>query len=399
MTTTDVPTLDFDHHSVRFAQSGPEIVSELHAAGPLVYTPALGGFWVVTSFEIAKTVLTDPVTFSSLKDEAGNGGVTIPTMGPRLIPAEIDPPDHTAIRRILAPMFSKSGIEKIRGHVEKIVDDALDAAIAKGEFDIADDIAWVIAPLTILDWLGLPFEHRTDFIKAVRKGLSTEAFSSDPGAALEALEETLPRIMDLIEDRRVNPRDDLTSAILHHDEAAAIGEEDLLWLFFTLLLGGIENTAALMTNALLYLAENPDVRQRIIEDDSLIPSATEEFLRFFSPGVSLARNVTKDVEIGGCLLRVGDRVLVLLPAANHDASAFDRPEILDIERPRNSHLAFGGGPHYCIGVWMARVEFHYLLRQVLIRMPDYTVDRSRGIRYEDAGTMNGWSCLPASTNL
>lgn len=388
------PSCDFDHHSPEFAQDGHACIAALQAQGPLVWTDANEGHWVSTSFEVSRAILTDPVTFSSLKQPDGSGGVTIPSMGPVLIPAELDPPDHTAIRRILNPIFSKSGVEKVRAHVEGVVDAAIDQAIAKGEFDIADDLAWNVAPLTIIEWLGLPADGRVEFIEAVRQGLSCESLSDDMEVMMEAFQRTTTTIVELIADRRANPGDDLASLLVNHQDPA-LSDDELLWLIFTLLLGGIENTAALMTNSLLHLAENPDLRDRLRADPSLIPRATEEMLRFFSPGVSLARNITKDVEMGGVIMRAGERVLVLVPAGNLDPENFERPGVLDIDRAQGQNLAFGLGPHFCVGIWLARLEFHYLLEQVLIRMPEYSVDRSAGARYHDAGTMNGWSRLPA----
>lgn len=388
------PTCAFDHHSPEFAEDSGACIAAVRAKGPLVWTDAHDGYWVSTSFELSRAILTDPETFSSLKAPDGSGGVTIPSMGPTLIPAELGPADHMKIRKILNPIFSKSGTEKVREHVQAVVDAALDSAIAKGEFDIADDIAWYIAPLTIIEWLGLPSEGRTEFIEAVRQGLSCESLADDMEVMMEAFARTTTTIMELIADRRAKPGDDLASRLVNHQDPA-LSDDELLWLIFTLLLGGIENTAALMTNSLLHLAENPDLRERLAKDPSLIPRATEEMLRFFSPGVSLARNVTKDVEIGGVTMRAGERVLVLVPAGNLDPENFERPGELDIDRPPGQNLAFGLGPHYCVGVWLARMEFHYLLEQMLIRIPEFSVDRSAGVRYQDAGTMNGWSRLPA----
>lgn len=391
------PTSEFDHHAPEFAEDRHGCIAALRAKGPLVWTDANAGHWISTSYELSKTILTDPVTFSSLKRPDGSGGVTIPSMGPVLIPAELDPPDHTAIRRILNPIFSKSGVEKVREHVEGVVDAALDAAMAKGEFDVADDIAWNVAPLTIIEWLGLPTEGRTEFIDAVRQGLSCESLSDDAEDMVEAFARTVETITELIDDRRANPGEDLASLLVNHPDST-MSDEDLIWLIFTLLLGGIENTAALITNSLLHLAENPDLRDRLRADPSLIPRATEELLRYFSPGVSLARNVTKDVELGGVTMRAGERVLVLVPAGNLDPETFAGPDVVDLDRPPGQNLSFGLGPHFCVGIWLARLEFHYLLEQILIRMPEYSVDRSGGVRYHDAGTMNGWSRLPARVN-
>lgn len=389
-------TIQFDHHSARFARDGAAVIDELHAADSLVYTAAHGGYWVTTRMAVAKEILSDPITFSSRRNDDGSGGVTIPTSGPTLVPAEVDPPYHTAIRRALGPLLSKKGIEAVRARVERAVDSTLDDVIERGEFDAARDLAWVVAPLTIIDWLGLPAASREGFVHAVRDGLASEVVAKNPEAAFAAFTETITTIQSLIADRQQSPADDLTSYLAHHADPR-FSDDELLWLIFTLLLGGIENTAALITNSLLELSEDPQLKQRLMNDRSLIPAATEEFLRYYSPGVSLGRNVTRDVEIGGQQLRAGERVLVLVPAANRDDEAFPDPHVIDINRANNPHLSFGHGAHYCAGVWLARMEFHYLLNQIFDRIPDFTIDRARGVRYEDAGIMNGWSSLPATT--
>jgi cytochrome P450 len=404
ITTQRAPVLDFDHHSVRLAHHRDEVLAEVDRY-PIFYTEANGGYWVVTSYDLTKAVLRDPETFSSLKDEDGTGGVTIPTMiGPRLLPAEVDAPYHRTLRRILAPFFQRSAVEKMRPAIEALTREAIDEVICKREFDAASDISSLIPARTMVEYLGFPESERVAFIRSIHAALDVMPHAADPAWAgspeliegMRALGHAVNVINDLIAERRLRPTDDLVSFISANREVA---DEHIMWIIFTLLVGGIENPAAMISNSLLYLSVDTTLRQRLIADPSLIPAAREELMRHITPGVSLARNITHDVEIGGVSLRAGERILLWLPGPNHDRTVFDQPQQVDIGRPACPHLAFGDGPHVCPGATLFRVQFQVLVTEILRRIPDYTVDLDRVQRYDDAATMCGFKSMPACTNL
>lgn len=163
-----------------------------------------------------------------------------------------------------------------------------------------------------------------------------------------------------------------------------------------LLAGGVGTTASLVSQALVWLAEHPAVRQRLIDDPSLMDHAVEEFLRYFSPTQALARTVTKDTEFQGCPMKKGDRVLLSWSSANRDEKLFDNPDEIDIERWPNRHTAFGIGVHRCAGSHLGRYMSKTLITQILERMPDYEVDFSALERYPHQGTNMGWQRIPAT---
>ena len=406
MTTTQpVPTLDFDHHSLRVSNHRDEVLDEVREH-PIFWTESHGGYWVVTSHELTKRVLRDPAVFSSQKTEQMTGGVTIPTViGPKLIPAEVDPPYHRSLRRILTPKFHRNAVERIRPSLESFIAGVIDRVIAKGDFDVVHDIADQIPAGSMVVYLGFPEAERVPFIRSVQAALDVMPYASDPDFAgspemqdgLAAFGHAVGVINSLIAARRAQPCDDVVS----HLVAPEFGliDEEVLWITFTLLVGGAENPAAMIGNSLLYLANDPALRARLAADHQLIPAACEELLRQTSSAVSLARNVLCDVEIGGMTLHAGDRVLLWLPAANRDPRAFDQPQRVDIDRPSCPHVAFGDGPHVCVGAPLFRVWFQILLREILSRMPDYTVDLANARRFDDSATMWGWRSMPARTNL
>jgi len=191
--------------------------------------------------------------------------------------------------------------------------------------------------------------------------------------------------------RRKEPTDDLASSVV-----ASLGDADATNVLFTVISGGLDTTTALIANALVWLDEHPGVRRRLAEDRSARTAAREEFLRVFTPAPATARTTSHDVEIAGRQLQRGERVLLSWAAANRDPAVFPDPDRLDVERPNNRHLAFGAGPHRCVGASLARSTFDAVLDVVLDRLPYYAVDRAAARRYDRVGAVNGWVTVPAT---
>ena len=162
----------------------------------------------------------------------------------------------------------------------------------------------------------------------------------------------------------------------------------------TIINGGVDTTTVLLANALEYLDRNHDLRRRLVDEPALLPSATEEFLRYFSPVQAFSRTVARDVELGGQQLERGDRVLLCFGSANRDESEFPAADEFVADRFPNRHVAFGLGKHRCIGSTLARTEFMIMLDEVLARMPDYEIDRDASERYVSLGIVNGWIRMP-----
>jgi len=390
------PVVHFDHHSPEFAENRDQLLRELRAKAPLAYTESYGGHWVVSSYVLANTVLENPEVFSSEKLADGTRGVTIPSVGPRLLPAEADAPLHTLLRKAIMPAYAPKVLKQFDGTVRQIVEETVDAVIRKGKFDVVEDIAEIVPPLVGLRHLGFPEEHRAGMVEAIKIALKTGKLDQE---AAQAFQNACGLMMMFVQSRRRNPTDDLMSALVQCKEPE-LSDEELMWMGITLFVGGFKNPGAHISNMLLHLARDTELRGRLIADRSLIGKATNEFLRFYTSGVSVARTVTRPFELGGIALSEGDRILVMLPAANHDAVAFENPEVFDIDRPfKNRHLAFGGGPHFCVGFKLASVMFEHLLNEIFNRMPDYTVDLARAVKVSDAGIQAGYSVMPAYTGI
>ncbi|EHB59187.1 cytochrome P450 [Mycolicibacterium rhodesiae JS60] len=398
-----IPTellIDFDHHALETSHHREQVLDRVREH-PLFYTEANGGYWVATSHALVKQVLRNPDTYSSEKHADGSGGVTIPTVvGPRLIPAEADGLYHRELRRLLTPKFNKATVDAMTPTVDAFIVSTIDRVIELGDFDVVHDIADVIPAGVMVRYLGFPDETRKPFIASIQAALSVIPKASsgqmtpELEAGMAAFGSAVQTIQELVAERRANPTDDVVSYLC----GQRLSDDELLWLVFTLMVGGFENPAALISNMLLRLAEAPALRAKLAANPELIPAAVDEFLRMISAGVSLARNVRVDTELGGQQLRAGERILLWLPAANHDRAVFEDADTFKLDRGRCPHVAFGDGPHICIGDKLARLQFHVLLREVLSRMPEYTIDLSRAERFDDAATMYGWRTMPARTN-
>lgn len=389
------PHLDFNHRSAEVAQNR-DIISRQLLSTPIFYTDAFDGFYVVASYELCRAVLSNADVFSSAKHPDGSGGVTIPPIEARLLPGEVDPPLHTLARRAMNPLFSGKGMAKLQVIVDDVVTRAVDKVIAMKHFDVVHDIAEPIPAGVVLGYLGCDPDQLVVAGKAAQSMMGTAA---DPDEAAKNFKIMTEALRDLVAQRKAKAADDATSFLIQQD-SYRFTDDELYWAVFTIAIGGIETPTALIENSLLYIAQHPTLRNRLAADLSLIPSAVEEFLRFFTPGGALARTVTRDFNLGGVDLCAGDRVLVWLPSANIDERVFSQPDEVVIDRPENrGHLALGHGRHFCLGAPLARLEVAAAITQVLTRIPNYQVDLANAQRFDNVGNMYGWWRMPAVTGL
>jgi cytochrome P450 len=407
-TTETRPVLEFDHHSTYASRQRPELLATV-CEHPVFWSESHGGYWVACSHATVRDVLGDPETFSSAKAQDGTGGDTIPSVGPSLLPAECDNPRHKQLRDLLWEKFNRKAVAALRPMVEQIVTAAVDNVIAKGEFDVIHDLADVIPAGVMTTYLGFPESDRIPFIRTVQTVLSLQA-ALMPGAletmdqeqlqaGMNAFVSARQTIIELMAERRERPTDDLVSALVHQTDTE-LDDDELAFMIFTLMVGGFENPSALIANSMLHLSLDAELRAALIADPERIHTATEEFLRYTSAAVSLARTCTRDIEFHGVQMRRGDRVLTWLPGANHNPAVFDEPDRYELGRGNvRQHVGFGYGIHRCVGFVLAELEFDLLWEQLLTRMPDFTIDVERSVRVEDAHTMYGFSTMPARTNL
>jgi cytochrome P450 len=296
---------------------------------------------------------------------------------------DMDDPEHMRLRKIISRGFAPRVLAQIHGLVEETTAEILDAMPASGECDFVEAFATLL-PLRIIDnMLGVPGEHEQFILKAtnVVLGASDPEYVPDQTAAgIEtAVAEMSEKLIDLLkgiaEDRIARPRDDVISKLVTSDEENLTPQE--LAKFFILLIGaGNETTRNALTHGLHIFTHHPEQRARLLDDyDNLAPTAVEEILRYASPVIHMRRTVTRDgVRLdSGHTFNRGDKVVMWYPAANRDPAVFDDPEVFDIARTPNTHVAFGGpGTHFCPGSHLARLELKVAFKMLYDRYPDIT---------------------------
>jgi cytochrome P450 len=368
--------VDFDIYDQSIAQPVDTVqaqVAELASKGPVVYSTAHGGHWIVTQYREIQEVLRDPETFSSYP----NNLVTDESFG-KFIPVEIDPPDHTGYRQAMQPLFSPGRMKELEESIRGVVNELIDKFQSKGEAEFISEFAHELPTRVFLALMNWPLEDAEVFTEATNvlllgKPGGTEE-ESNQARALAGME-MLGYFQKMVTERRANPSDDITSTLVHTEvnlEAGArlLTDEELTRMFFLLLIGGLHTVQGSLAWSIIHLVNNPEQRQDIIADSSLIPSAVEEILRI-EAAVIPGRRATKDTTLGGVNIAEGDQVILMLCGANRDAEEFDSPAELDIQRHPNRHLSFGGGPHRCIGSHLARIELKLALEELHRRLPDY----------------------------
>lgn len=394
------PVIDFDHHSKEYAADPFRIYRELHAKCPVAWTDRHDGFWVVSRYEDVARVARDDFTFSSRHDLPNDGksytGITIPSPPVRSTPIEMDPPEFYEYRRLLNRRFAPEVIETLRPKMLEFASWCLDRRIESGEIDLVLDLANPVPAMMTLEFLGIPVEHWEEYAEPMHQMIYTPPESPERDAAMAKYMRMVATLAEVIQERKRDPREDLITYLVQAKiDGHPIPDSEVLEICHLVIAGGVDTTTALVADAFDYLDRNREARRRLIEDPALILSASEEFLRYFSPVQLLARTATKDVEIGGQQIHAGERVAVCWAAANHDEGTFERPEEIVLDRFPNRHAAFGLGAHRCLGSTFARVEIEIMLGEVLRRMPDYELVRDGLEKYESIGIVNGYVKMPA----
>jgi len=329
------------------------------------------GFWAVTRYEDVREVGRDPVHYSSMPT------IMIPDLanidfGDHHMMITSDPPRHTRLRRIINSQFTPRAADRLRERIDELATQIIDAVIERGECDAVTDIAGEMPSFVIAELLGIPLDdgrrlyHLTETIHAAPE-------SVPEGAGLTAIIEMFNYARQVAEDKRTAPADDLASRILAAEvDGERLDDIDFNLFFLLLIDAGGDTTRNLVGGGLVALFEHPDERRRLQADlDALLPTTVDEMLRWVSPVIYMRRTATEDCELAGTSIGTGDKVVMYYGSANRDERAFAEPERFDVGRSPNEHIAFGGGgPHFCLGAHIARIEIQALLRELLTRLPD-----------------------------
>ncbi|MCG8587781.1 MAG: cytochrome P450 [Proteobacteria bacterium] len=285
-----------------------------------------------------------------------------------------DPPDHTHLRGLVNKAFTPRTVERLRPRIEELAHELLAPQLGRGELDLMADFAEPFPLLVIAELLGVPTDRRHD----LKRWSDDLAIMLDGSVAPQFLAKAVPAAIafseylhGLLAERRDDPREDLVTQLLQISDADdRLSDDEIVGTLMLLLGAGHVTTTHLIGNAMLALLQHPAERERLAGDDSLLPTAIEEFLRFDPPVQATSRIPTEDMEVGGHKLPQGVEVALFLAAANRDPEVFADPDRLDVGRSENRHLSFGSGVHFCLGAGLARLEGQIAIRTLLASLPD-----------------------------
>ncbi|KSU86846.1 MULTISPECIES: cytochrome P450 [Priestia] len=369
---------DFDPRWPEFAKNPYPFYERLRDESPVHYLKEMK-LWLVTGYEEASTILMNP-NFGKKMPEGYPSYVQQPPEKYKKLNElpdnmlDLDPPDHTRIRNLVAKPFTPKAIASLRPDIEKLVNSLLDKAEEKGEMDIVADLASPIPAIVIATMLGVPLddvdnfrEWTTDLVRSFDATQGPEAREKGYEAKLNLLN----YFETLVEQRRHNPADDLISELIAIEEKGdKLAKDELLSMCILLLFAGYETTVNLIAVGARNLILNNDQLQLLLSDPSLIKTAVEELMRYETPVQRIGYYTQVDTKIGEKELKKGEPVLVAVGGANRDKKIFENADKLDITRSPNPHLGFGKGKHFCLGAFLARLEAEIAYTTLFTRFPN-----------------------------
>ncbi|HKE77143.1 MAG TPA: cytochrome P450 [Acidimicrobiales bacterium] len=379
MDVAQIDLLDRD----RFTQGIPhEWFTWLRANAPVYHhdEPDGAGFWVITRYDDIVTANRDAASLSSSQELGGVvtlEGPTAPFPGTEMagnMMLFMDPPDHTRYRKLVNRGFTPRMIGALEPHVRELTVGIVEAALAKRECDFVVDVAAELPLEVIAELLGVPREDRHKLFDWSNRMVGSEdpEYQVSEEHVTEAQIEMFMYAQALAEKRRAEPQDDIVTTLLTSEiDGDSLSEMDFNLFFMLLSVAGNETTRNAIAHGMNAFLENPDQWALLVSDpDRHMATAVEEVLRWASPVLFFRRNARKDVTLSGQTIRAGEKISLWYISGNRDEAIFDDPFRFDITRDPNPHIAFGGGgPHFCLGAQLARLEIRLLFEELARRVP------------------------------
>ena len=380
-TRTDVGPVDLAD-SLTYVPGVPhQYLAYLRANEPVHWQPEPGGtgFWTITKYDDCVTVNRDWERFSSARRGTMPFDLSDDEIAQQsLMMLNMDPPVHTRYRRLVNKGFTPRMVRDLEASIRRQADEIIDEVCERGEADFVTEISAELPLRVIAELLGVPAEDRHHMFDWSNRMVGSE----DPEYGLTA-EDAMGAAMDLyayasqlFAEKRIHPHTDLMTVLTQVEvEGEQLSDLELELFFLLLTVAGNETTRNLMSGALAAFFQFPDQWNLLLDDRSLVPGAVEEMLRFVTPVMNFRRTAIVDVELRGVPIAEGDKVVFFHTSANRDEEVFDRPDRLDVRRDPNPHITFGGGgPHFCLGANLARMEITVMFQRLLDRLPDLRPD-------------------------
>lgn len=397
--------LKFNPYDPKFQANPYPFYHNLRSVEPIYQS--FTGMWVLTRYADAKAVLRDPrfcvnkmqrnVKHKSHSLEQRDFNTLAQAIDKWLL--YLDPPEHTRLRGLISKAFSSTSVKFLRPQIQKITDELISKVRHKGFMDVISDFACPLPCNVIAAILGIPVEdwfklyHWSDKLSSILDPLSSlEDYEQMNRVALEFTD----YFKSLIAQRQKGPQQDLLSALITvKEQDNKLSEDEIISVCMLLFLTGEETTVNLIGNGMLALLSHPQQMQQIKTQPMLIQSAVEEILRYDSPIQITTRVATEDVVLDGVTVRCGEKVLVVLGAANRDPAQFPDPDRFDITRVNNSHLAFADGIHYCLGAALTRIEGEIAINTLVQQLPDLKLSQDK-IEWRNKVAFRSLKALPVT---
>ena len=357
-----------------------------------VYWDAAGAVWGIALHEDIMAISRAPETFCS-RFSSRPDAPAFPSM------INLDDPDHKRRRTLVNKGFTPRRVQDHEPKIRQICQQLIARVAPRGECDFVRDVAAPLPMMVIGDMLGVePADHdmllrwSDDFILATSATAPPEVTTR----AMRAFEEYADYSRRVVADRHGNPRDDLMSVLTHAEfDGGRLSDEEILQEGLLILVGGDETTRHVISGGMEQLIRNPAERRKLIDDQSKIPAAVEEMLRWVTPVQNMNRTATRTVELRGETIHEGDKVLLLYPSGNRDERVFDDPFEFRVGREPNNHVAFGGyGAHFCLGASLARLELRVMFEELLRRLPDIALADSGPLPLRPSNFIVGIESMP-----
>jgi cytochrome P450 len=388
--------VNFDHHSPNYHETRDELLKDLRHNAPVAWSEANGGHWVVTSYELVRKVITDPVNFTVEKRPGVPGGLLVPASPrPAIIPGEVDGAEHDRYRRAVGEPFNRKVVAEQEAWIRPMVEEIAAGLVARNEFDVVQDYALAIPVAVVLRYLRLDVPDPVRYFQAAERAIGVkieEAEEPDTEAQQAEIDQVWDSLFAAAGEKRRNPDGGVISYLARRDPP--LTDHEVRDMLVSVVLGGARTSAALIENILWQLDVDREMRAKLAGNFGLIPKAVDEFARYFSPSQVVGRTAANDVELGGVLIHKNDRVLVSWHSANHDEREYPDPETLKFDRKAKPNVAFGVGPHFCLGTWLAKLEVELAMQTVFTMLPGYALDQDKCRRYGD-GLIEQWVTMPA----
>lgn len=401
------PAPEVDLRSPAVLDDPHPVYDRLRECAPAHWNASLGG-WVLTRYaDVRRALLDERLSVEKMgrfeaRRSRGEGHADVAFLARTLADWMVfnDPPRHRELRRAMQNAFLARDVPVLEANVRAVVDELLDPLGPEGRMDLVADFAHPLPAIVVAELFGLPREEREqlkqwsdDLGRFVLGNVENTGHDAKYGTAARAARAMAARFHALVEEHRLRPRDDFTGLLIR--DGAHLGDDEIVHTLMFVLFAGHETTTNLIASAVLSLVRNPPLMARLRAEPEGIADAVEEFLRMDGPVQMVFRLALEDVEYAGATIRAGERVHLVLNAANRDPKAFERPGELDVERGRNRHVSFGPGAHFCLGAPLARLEARVALRGLLARFPELALDgEPGGLSWRPELVIHGLRALP-----